>query len=190
MLLRYVAQVSVGPSTTQSYKRADSNFHYADFLARLNLASLASKDEAQFAAWLNGRSTALSRKIVPTKNPGVSTWGMARKILNIFLHNVYYTRILSDTYNLNAIEDYLEVPLDSHVVTWLLRIAESTYPEIEFENPIKGPFAVYKVDPATNKKFQQLANQAAKQLNTKRVYLDTYLYRADETLWILRDRID
>jgi hypothetical protein len=184
MMLRYVAEVSVGPSTTQSYKR-EGAFRYGDFLRSRNLTSLFDKTEAEFTAWLNMQSTRLSKHIVATKDPSVSTWGMARKILNIFLHNVYFNNVLHQGYQLERIEPYFEVPLDSDVVAWLLRVADET--QIEFENPITGKFAVYKVTKTANESFQRLATKVARKFRTSRVYLDTYFYRTDSFLWIYDD---
>lgn len=187
---RYVAQTSVGASTTRGYKKARQDFQYADFLAGLRIEKLATKTEGQFIKWLNTRTKHLSREISPKGYATYSTWGIARKILNIFLHNVYFNEILRTEYNLGDIKDHFEVPLDSHVVGWLRRIAESTEPAIEFIDPVPGTFYVHLVTDDVNSKYQGLATKVARQLGTSRVYLDTYLYRARDYLWIYQYRIE
>jgi hypothetical protein len=46
---------------------------------------------------------------------GARHWGIARKILNIYLRSCVYSRPLAEAYRLTRIERWLELPLDSQV---------------------------------------------------------------------------
>ena len=52
-----------------------------------------------------------------------SVWGFARKGLNIFLRDCFYNRYIHDHYGLQAIEPFLEVPLDGRVMEKIRRCA-------------------------------------------------------------------
>jgi hypothetical protein len=41
------------------------------------------------------------------------SWGLARKLLNIFLRDALYTTYLADAFKLQEAESLLEIPLDS-----------------------------------------------------------------------------
>jgi hypothetical protein len=47
-------------------------------------------------------------------------WGSARKFLNIFIRNCAYNRFLCEAYQLDQVEQWMEVPLDSHVASGLI----------------------------------------------------------------------
>jgi hypothetical protein len=60
-----------------------------------------------------------TRRIQARLPRGARRWGVARKVLNIFLRSVVYHRHLCSTYGLERTEGWLELPLDRHVAEGL-----------------------------------------------------------------------
>jgi hypothetical protein len=98
-------------------------------------------------------------------------WGAARKFLNIFLRDASCNYFLRRHHGLENVERYLELPLDSHVATWLRRKAK------------KGHFRSWKsvisVDRELNRKYQIFAQSVADEMGLARVHLDLYAWRSD-----------
>jgi hypothetical protein len=191
MIRRYVAETSVGASTKRSYI-VKGGARCQDLLYEIELSVLKGKTERQFGNWLERETNLLRAQLRRQRRKayGVETYGMARKILNIYLHNVYYNRPLCDEYALDAFEGALEVPIDRHVREWLFRIAEETVPQIEINPLIRNVQRIWEIDKKKNRCFQDLAVRAARQLGTTRVHLDAYFYRGNKELWIWEDRLD
>lgn len=176
-LIQYIAYSSVGSSTTQGYKRKRKTFSYGEFLKE-QIISWRDNPNLSFEQWLSDSTVALAQQIDVKYGAGYkSTWGVARKILNIFLHNLYFNHSCRKYLRLHKVERLLEVPLDSHVAGWIARVSD----EIgrEFDSPFKEGFRVHRVTEKTNNVMQEEAVYVAEAMKTKRVFLDVYFYRAD-----------
>src|SRR5206468_315193 len=72
-----------------------------------NLAQFGTNNQLAFRRALDRTTERLQGEL-----PGRS-WGLARKLLNIFLRDSLYTGYLSRAFGLRAAERFLEIPLDS-----------------------------------------------------------------------------
>jgi hypothetical protein len=80
---------------------------HAAFLRHLDLAQFGSDG---FEGALVRSTKDLQAALPPTSR----YWGIARKVLNIFLRDCLYTRYLDTSYHLHSNEDLFELPLDSN----------------------------------------------------------------------------
>jgi len=116
----------------------------------------------------------LADALPPRKRPDGNLWGPARKVLNIFLSDATYNFYLREQYNLDQIERYLEVPLDSYVAIGVALDAAKLHPPIKFER-WKG---VVHVTPQLNDDYQSAATHIAKDRGYRcRGHLDARYWR-------------
>jgi hypothetical protein len=103
------ARVAVGASATRGQGGPGIVPRARRFFLRLRLARFGTPSQRTFTRSLD---TATKRLIalLPKRS---ATWGLARKLLNIFLRDSLYTGYLSQAYRLSAAERLLEIPLDS-----------------------------------------------------------------------------
>ena len=106
----YVARYSVSASATRGQGAgvvAAARAH----LDTLPLCEFGTRSTSLFAARLDVHTA----KLTGALPRGARSWGLARKLLNIFLRNSFYTTYLCDHYRLHLAESLLELPLDSIV---------------------------------------------------------------------------
>ena len=65
--------------------------------------------EGLFSALLDEKTKALQESFPPAAR----NWGAARKVLNLYLRDVLYSRYLCKHFDFHHLEKWLEVPLDS-----------------------------------------------------------------------------
>ena len=87
------------------------------YLRHMDLTPFGSP--SGFAAALDQETARLLAKL-PI---GAQHWGMARKVLNIFLRDCLYTTFLEKEFHLSRADAAFELPLDSITVTHLKRAA-------------------------------------------------------------------
>lgn len=80
-----------------------------DFLSKLSLAQFAERRPTRFAQTLERQTNSLCSALPK----GCRSWGLARKLINIFLRDALYTTYLVREYGLLIAEPHLEIPLDS-----------------------------------------------------------------------------
>src|SRR5207253_2583087 len=97
-------------------------------------------------------------------------WGLARKILNVFLRDCLYTGYLAEAYHLQCIERYLELPLDSITTKQLRRVAG--------RGVLPSWPGVRQVTPDVSAQFQAVAAKEAKNQKIARVHLDALWWSA------------
>jgi len=90
-----------------------------DYLTTLPLSEFALARRTLFLARLEYHTLALV-KVLPAK---ARRWGLARKLLNIFLRDALYTTYLAERYGLKRSELFYEIPLDSITTRHLRREA-------------------------------------------------------------------
>jgi hypothetical protein len=130
------------------------------FLVRLNLAQFGTDNRQAFKRTLDGATKRLQREL-PKRG---RSWGLARKLLNIFLRDSLYTGYLSRAYGLRAAERFLEIPLDSITAK---RIRENV-PELP-----RWP-GVRHVSQEMSAAYQAAALPLARKERVYRVHLDAY----------------
>lgn len=93
------------------------------------------------------------------------TYGIARKVLNIFLRNALYTTYLRDNYDLARSEAFYEIPLDSIVAHAMRKnLPRGSLPRWQ---------GVKNLTPAVNALYQSAAQTLAADVAVPRVHLDT-----------------
>jgi len=119
-------------------------------------------DSAKFTKALD-RATVRLQSALPR---GGGHWGVARKILNIYLRDCVYSAHLRSVYGLGRIERFCELPLDNITATRLRGSDEGaalpTWPGVGF------------VTPQVSAQYQAVAAAIGKALNIRRVHLDVF----------------
>lgn len=95
-------------------------------------------------------------------------WGTARKALNLYLRDALYNKYLSREYNLETIEPFLEIPLDSAVAQGLKK--KDTYRVLPRWLGLKS------LSRKVSDQYQQFALNEAKKQNLVRIHMDMYLW--------------
>jgi hypothetical protein len=113
------ARVAIGASTVRGRGNAGTVAASRQFVRSLPLQRFALDDPSRFAAELDRTTDDLCAAL--PRN--AQHWGLARKILNIFLRDCLYTTYLSEAYQLQRAENLLELPLDSITARQLQLIA-------------------------------------------------------------------
>lgn len=172
-LREHQARVSVGVTTVRG--QGKGVLHAARvFLAdarRLDLEGFRAPTEARFLARLEEATESFAHTL-PDK---AGTWGLARKLLNIYLRDCHYSRFLCAAYRLEAIEPFLEVPLDGVVGRRLRELAEERGDAVPRWRSIR---CLSRGDSA---RYQRFARALAAEAGHARVHLDL-------SLWGMRDR--
>jgi hypothetical protein len=161
-----VARVAVGPSTVRG-NPAGTTEAARRFLRNLPLGSFATHDRAGFIRTLD-RSTTQLQAVLP---PGAKRWGVARKLLNIYLRDCVYSAHLRSAYCLGRIEPFCEVPLDSITAGKLRESDEGV------ELPVWS--GVGALTPAVSAQYQAVAAQIARALKMRTVHLDVFWWSED-----------
>jgi hypothetical protein len=145
------------------------------FLAVIDLSVLSRVSPADFPATLDR----LTDDFVRALPEGARFWGAARKFLNIFLRDVFYTRQLCEAFPLHQLEDLLEVPLDSHVAIGL---------RSEPEGAILPRWrTIIGLQQSVSAQFQEVASAVARRRGFARVHLDLLYWRSEERANMLID---
>jgi hypothetical protein len=137
------------------------------FLAPLDLRAFGTDSPSQFARKLD-RTTECLRAALPRP---ARHWGLARKLLNIFLRDCFYTAYLNTACHLNSAKNFYELPLDSITATRLKRAAG------------RGALPVWPrvrhLTPKVSAEFQRFAAELARREGIARVHLDALYWSVD-----------
>src|SRR5258708_6911440 len=154
------ARIAVGASTVRNSGSAGTVAAARAHLRSLDLRPLGTGRCSAFIPALDSESERL-REALPS---GARHWGIARKVLNIFVRDCFYTTYLADHFNLVGAEQLFELPLD-----------EITYRNLKksLERGVlpKWP-GVRGVTPALNTRAQEAALRVAQQQGIARVHPD------------------
>ena len=155
------ARVSVSASATR--KQGGGIVEPARaFLAVMPLRKFSTANDSLFTRRLNTATDDLQATF-PLQS---RSWGLARKLLNIFLRDCLYTSYLNDEYELSNAEKFMEVPLDSISASALFKEA----PKLSLP---KWPGVKHNT-PEVSAKYQEFATCLAGETGVARVHLDTY----------------
>lgn len=162
-LLERQAQLAVGASTARGQGKGAVHA-LRSALAKVPLRDFCATSEAQFQLALD-RHTRRIQKCLP---PPISSWGLARKCLNIFLRDCYYNGLLAHRFRLKCAERFFEVPLDSIVAKGL----KSCLPR----GTLPRWIGVKHLRPEDSALFQEAALALCRAWRIPRVHLDTFLW--------------
>ena len=110
-----------------------------------------------------------TRRIQARLPRGARHWGVARKVLNIFLRSVVFHRHLCSAYGLERTEGWLELPLDRHVAEGVRQPYAGT--GLPPWKTIKGP------TPAVSAAYQEAGRSIAAVRGAQPVHLEYYWWR-------------
>lgn len=154
----HIARVAITPSAARG-QGASGVVHAARVhLAQLDLSRFCRGGE--FPQLLDEETEALI-SVLPR---AAQSWGLARKLVNIFLRDASYTVHLREPYRLSTVEALLEVPLDSITATELKR----TQPP----GALPAWVSVKGLSPEASDRFQAAAQSVARSEGIARVHLD------------------
>lgn len=132
------------------------------FLSTLDLGRFCVADTFAFRKQLDKATNELFQALPR----GARHWGLARKLMNIFLRDALYTTYLCNTFHLDKAEEFYEIPLDSITSGHLRKFAgRGALPRW------KG---VRHLTPKESVCYQEYAKQLAQSHRLARVHLDTY----------------
>lgn len=159
MIKSQVARTAVGPSTVRGRGNAGVMLASRKFLLALDLGRFGD-GSVRFAKELDDATLALKSKLPR----GARHWGIARKVINIFLRDCLYTTYIDNHYHISESSVALELPLDSITVKQLKRAAGS--------GSLPRWLGVKHLTPDVSAIFQDAAAAAAKKMGIDRVHLD------------------
>lgn len=154
------ARLAVGASTVRGLGVPGVVDAARTFLRTVPLRQYGTSNAASFRRYLDETTLALQA----TLPKGARHWGVARKVLNIFLRDSLYTIYLNQEYGLAAAERFFEIPLDS--VTGL-KLVDSCADLPKWAG-------VRHLTSALSDRFQEQAAQIARRHGTRRVHLDAF----------------
>jgi hypothetical protein len=161
LIQRYLAVTSVGASEVRG-SPAGTAEAARTYLACLDLHRFGTADAESLQSELDAATEELAERIP------AHAWGVARKVLNIFLHNAFYNHYLRMEFHLDRAEQFFEVPIDSAVARGLrLRFGKGKLP---------AWLGVKALTPAANIRYQESATIVAQELGCSRVHLDALLW--------------
>jgi hypothetical protein len=159
-----IAWLAIGRSTLRKQGAPGMVAVARRFLARLPLCDFTPGKRTDFDETLNRHTARLMRKF---PEPANKNWGAARKSLNIFLRDVFYSQLLRARYGLSRIEPWLELPLDSYAYAGLCNDGDlcTDWPGVKH------------LTCDINAHLQNIAAQVASRFDTFRVHLDLRYWR-------------
>ena len=161
-----VAVSAVPPSATRGAGSEGAAAASREFLSGLDLSKFATDNVRRFRERLE-RETGRLQDALPQ---GAQYWGLARKLLNLFLRDAYYNKFLHDRYHLSIGQYEYEVPLDG-VVAHALRRAEGG-------DHLPAWVSVRALSQSVHASYQAFALNEAARRRILRVHLDTWLWPA------------
>lgn len=159
------ARTAVGASTAQKMGPKGTINAAREFLQGVNLRKFgAAKTERTYFRLLDAETIALQNSLPQD----AQHWGSSRKFLNIFLRNCAYNKYLCAAYGLDTIEQWMEVPLDSHVASGLKEQPEGA--ELPRWKTVIG------LTPEESAILQDVASRIASREGIARVHLDVHYW--------------
>ena len=108
------ATSAIGPSALRNQGPGILN-KAQKYCSEMDLSIYSSLKENEFISRLDKETERMLDLFGLLHRP----WGTARKALNLFFRDALYNKYLSKEYNLETIESFLEIPLDSAVAKGL-----------------------------------------------------------------------
>lgn len=168
LIQKRIVNISVSSSTVRGQPKGTVKIT-RNYLGSIDLQSFSEiHDETQFNLLLDKHTESLKEQI-PSKS-----WGISRKVLNIFLFQASHDIILNRKYGLDCIISFLELPLDNPNAKRLVKYAKQVNKRLNWNN-------IYSLQPETSNLFQDFAKKYAQDnYHCERCYLDVYWWRSEE----------
>jgi hypothetical protein len=160
----YVAYGSVGASTVRGLRKKGVVDACRKALKQTDLTKFATSSDERFQEALN-IETARIKRALPLS---ARHWGVARKVLNIFLRGCLYNIYLNQHFRLTKAEHLLEITLDS--------ISAKAIKQHTLTSSSPTWRGVKYVTPEMSHRFQELAASIAGERNICRVHLDALFW--------------
>jgi hypothetical protein len=158
------AGVSVAPSAVRGPDSAGVIPAARGFLAKADLSVFATNDLRKFSNQLSRQTKSLMAAL-PLKE---RHFGLARKVLNLFLRECLYNAYLKQAFHLERSEALLELPMDSFTARGVrVRSPKGSVPKW---------LGVRKLTPEASKVYQARATELAIEAGLDRVHLDLYYW--------------
>lgn len=155
-----VARAVIGPSAVRGRGHTGVCKAARAHLRKMKLSPFGTMREEDFKAALD-EATEKLRRALPKKT---QKWGLARKLLNLFLRDCLYTVYLAKKFNLGRAERYYELPLDSITARKLRQAAGRGRLD-------RWPGVIHLTDSLSDR-FQAAALIQAKKEGIARLHLD------------------
>jgi len=160
------ARIAVGASTVRGRGHTGTVLAARTHFSKMDLGVFGVAP-GRFRAVLD-RETLQLQSALPK---AARRWGIARKLLNIFLRDCFYTGQLSEAYRLAKLEGELEIPLDSITAKALKQtMGRGALPQWP---------GVKHLTPELSEVFQTAALEEAEQRGIARVHLDAVWWSLD-----------
>ncbi len=163
-ILRYIAYGSVGASTVRGLRTKGVVATAREALRSVDLNPYGTATAESFREILDTDTENVRLALVE----GARYWGVARKVLNIFLRGSLYNTYLTEHFGLSRLAACYEIPLDS--------LSASGIRDNTSERPLPKWVGVKYVTCEINDHFQQLATTIAAEKKTLRVHLDAMFW--------------
>lgn len=163
------AEFSVGPSTVRRAGAPGTVASARLALKRVSLTMFQVRSRKQFLVILE-RETKRIQKSLPNR---AQHWGVARKVLNIFLRSCVYSRPLAKYYRITHLEPWLELPLDSQVAAGIKTCSGSS--KLPKWLSVKG------LTPEDSTHYQTAARALARHKGGNPIHLEACWWRANVT---------
>jgi len=137
-------------------------------LEEMPLSGLSTMGEHELYEFLDAKTKTLSGQLLRTDD-GQPNWGAARKIINIFLRLCAMNKDLNPAYGLSNVEPFLEVPLDTHIVSKIIKSRGG-----EFDSPFK----IKTLTKGLSSTIQLAAKEIAEQRGLFRYELDVIYWNS------------
>lgn len=161
------AKGAAGPSTIRGMAPAGTADLIKQYLLNIDIKRIRARTESNFLKKLE----IITDELLEILPQGSQHWGMARKCVNIFLRNCLYNKYLCSHYKLELTEEWLEIPLDSHVGKGLIANSErGSLPKWE---------KVISLTREQSDQYQKAARELAEKKHVCRVHLDDWLYQGE-----------
>jgi hypothetical protein len=158
------AELSVSPSTVRRAGARGVLAASRRALKSTRLARFRVHSQRAFAEQLNRETIRIMRRLPD----GARRWGIARKVLNIFLRSVVFNRHLCAAYSLAHLEPWLELPLDRQVAEGIWQSS----PSLPRWEAIRG------LSPGVSAQYQAAARLIALQHRVPPIQLEYLWWRA------------
>ncbi len=160
----HVASRAVGASSARGAGRKGVVRVARRHFASMKLVRFGTSRKSTFQAALNA-TTASLLKVLP---PKAKQWGLARKLVNMFLRDCLYNHYLRAAYGLDRAEAHFEVPLDSVTGKALRKLA--------LAGKVPAWRGLVHLTESESELFQAFALAHARSLEVARIHLDALLW--------------
>lgn len=158
----FTARSSVTASATRGQGASGIAASAREHLAQISLRDFAVRSQLSFARVLDRETERLTAAIPRLGR----SWGLSRKLLNIFLRDSLYTAYLRDAFALDRAEPWYEVPLDGVVA---VRVAHEPEGAALPEWP-----GVKHLTPVESEAYQRAFRAVAHRMQVAPVHLDAW----------------